>query len=69
MAAKEKLTLYFPPELLEEAKREAQRQERSISWIMQTAWMVARDHLKAMPGIAECTAEAIEEVEEASAAS
>ena len=38
MAIKQKLTLYFPPELLEEAKLEARRQERTVSWILQKAW-------------------------------
>lgn len=51
MASKEKLTLYFPEELLAEAKAEASRQDRSISWIMQVAWMVARERLREMPGI------------------
>lgn len=51
MASKEKLTLYFPEELLAEAKAEASRQDRSISWIMQMAWMVARERMREMPGI------------------
>lgn len=53
--AKEKLTLYFPAELVDEAKVEAARQDRSISWIMQMAWMVAREHLRQMPGIDDLT--------------
>lgn len=55
MAAKEKLTLYFPEAVLEELKQEAVRQDRSLSWIMQRAWMVARSNLKRMPGIDEFT--------------
>ena len=51
MAAKEKVTLYFPSNLVEEAKAEADRQDRSLSWIIQMAWMVAREHLQTMPGI------------------
>ncbi|CAN0527742.1 unnamed protein product [Laminaria digitata] len=55
MAAKEKVTLYFPKELLEEAKAEALRQDRSLSWILQMAWRVSRDHLQQMPGIEDFT--------------
>ncbi len=51
MATKEKLTLYFPEAVLEELKAEAARQERSMSWIMQRAWMIARQNLKNMPGV------------------
>lgn len=51
MAAKEKLTLYFPEAVLEELKAEAERQDRSLSWIMQRAWMISRQNLKQMPGI------------------
>ncbi len=51
MAAKVKLTLYFPEELLKEAQNEAERQDRSISWIVQQAWRIARDQLKSYPSI------------------
>lgn len=49
MAIKQKLTLYFPPELLEEARLEAQRQERTISWILQKAWEFARHDIHRLP--------------------
>ena len=49
MATKQKLTLYFPPELLEEAKEEAIRQDRTISWILQKAWLYARQEIRRMP--------------------
>ncbi len=49
MATKQKLTLYFPPELLEEAREEALRQDRTISWILQKAWLYARQEIKRMP--------------------
>lgn len=49
MATKEKMTLYFPPELLEEARQEAQRQERTVSWILQKAWEFARQDIRRFP--------------------
>ena len=53
MAAKKKLTLYFPEEMLKETKLEALRQDRSVSWIIQTAWRLSREELKRYPGINE----------------
>jgi len=49
MATKQKLTLYFPQDLLEEARLEAQRQERTVSWILQKAWQIARDDIRDLP--------------------
>ena len=46
---KRKVTLYFRDEVLAETQREAVRQDRSISWIIQAAWRLARAELRAMP--------------------
>ena len=51
MAAKKKVTLYVPEDMLEETKAEALRQDRSISWIMQTAWRLAREEMHRYPGV------------------
>ena len=51
MSAKKKVTLYFPVSMLEETKEEALRQDRSLSWIIQTAWRLARHQLKTYPGV------------------
>ena len=51
MAAKVKLTLYFPEELLKEAQNEAVRQDRSVSWIVQQAWKIARRRIGEYPSI------------------
>lgn len=51
MAAKKKLTLYFSEEVLNETKSEALRQDRSVSWILETAWKMSREHVQALPGI------------------
>jgi uncharacterized small protein (TIGR04563 family) len=51
MAAKKKLTLYFSEDLLEDAKLEAERQDRSISWVLEQAWRMARERMKHVPGV------------------
>jgi len=48
-ADKRKQSLYFPEEMLAEIQSEAQRLDRSLSWIVQQAWMRARAKLKAVP--------------------
>jgi uncharacterized small protein (TIGR04563 family) len=53
MAAKKKLTLYFPEDLVHETKQEALRHDRSMSWIIEMAWRIARGQIEEMPGIAE----------------
>ncbi|RME22935.1 MAG: TIGR04563 family protein [Deltaproteobacteria bacterium] len=50
-ADKRKQSLYFPEEMLAEIKREALRQDRSLSWIVQQAWRIARDEIKKFPSI------------------
>ena len=37
--------------MLEETKLEAARQDRSISWIIQTAWRIAREDMRRYPGV------------------
>jgi uncharacterized small protein (TIGR04563 family) len=46
-----KQSLYFPEDMLEEIQREAMRQDRSISWIVQQAWKVARSDIRKMPSV------------------
>ncbi len=41
--------LYFPTEMLAELQTEASRQDRSISWLMQQAWKIARAELRRIP--------------------
>jgi uncharacterized small protein (TIGR04563 family) len=48
---KRKQSLYFPEEMLKEMVSEATRQDRSLSWIMQKAWKVARNDLKRVPSV------------------
>ena len=46
-----KQSLYFPEEMLQEIQREAMRQDRSMSWIVQTAWKLARGDIRKMPSV------------------
>ncbi len=48
---KRKQSLYFPEDMLSEIKREALRQDRSLSWIVQQAWRIARNDIKKFPSI------------------
>ena len=47
---KRKQSLYFPAEMLAEIQAEATRQDRSLSWIVQKAWKIARADLMRFPG-------------------
>ena len=47
---KRKQSLYFPESMLEEINGEAARLERSLSWVVQRAWKVARAEIREMPG-------------------
>ena len=49
MSQKRKVTLYFNAAMLAETQKEALRQDRSISWIIQACWRIARDMVKQMP--------------------
>lgn len=48
---KRKRSLYFPDNILREMQSEAKRQERSLSWIVQYAWRIARDELMRLPSV------------------
>jgi uncharacterized small protein (TIGR04563 family) len=48
---KRKQSLYFPEQMLEEISKEATRQDRSLSWIVQKAWKVARKEIMKAPAV------------------
>jgi uncharacterized small protein (TIGR04563 family) len=50
---KRKQSLYFPESMLEDIKAEAKRLNRSLSWVVQRAWKVARRDVKSLPGVNE----------------
>lgn len=43
------ITVHLDPKLLVEMKCEAHRLDRSLSWVAQAAWRVARKRLQAVP--------------------
>jgi uncharacterized small protein (TIGR04563 family) len=50
---KRKQSLYFPEEMLQEIMAEATRQDRSLSWIVQKAWKLARKDICSYPSVNE----------------
>jgi len=50
---KRKQSLYFPEEMLKEIQDEAARQDRSLSWIVQKAWKLARRDIMKFPSVNE----------------
>jgi uncharacterized small protein (TIGR04563 family) len=50
---KRKRSLYIPDKLLKEMQHEARRQDRSLSWIVQQAWCIARVEIVRLPSISD----------------
>jgi len=48
---KRKQSLYFPEQMLNEIQFEANRQDRSLSWIVQKAWQIARADIAKYPSV------------------
>jgi uncharacterized small protein (TIGR04563 family) len=48
---KRKQSLYFPEDMLQEITAEAARQDRSLSWIVQKAWKIARKDIMKYPSV------------------
>ncbi|HMR06521.1 MAG TPA: TIGR04563 family protein [Polyangiaceae bacterium] len=48
---KRKQSLYFPEAMLQEIKDEAARLDRSLSWVVQRAWKLARLEIKKIPSV------------------
>lgn len=48
---KRKQSLYFPESMLKEIMSEAARLDRSLSWVMQRAWQVARKDIRKIPSV------------------
>lgn len=46
---KRKQSLYFPEEILQEISAEAIRQDRSMSWVVQQAWKIAKEQISKYP--------------------
>ena len=50
---KRKQSLYFPESMLQEIKDEAARLDRSLSWVVQRAWKIARIDIRKLPSVNE----------------
>ncbi len=48
---KRKQSLYFPESMLQEIQQEAARLDRSLSWVMQRAWKLARAEIRKLPSV------------------
>lgn len=48
---KRKQSLYFPDVMLLEIQQEATRLDRSLSWVMQRAWKIARQEIRRLPSV------------------
>ena len=48
---KRKQSLYFPETMLAEIKEEAARLDRSLSWVVQRAWKLARNDIRKIPSV------------------
>lgn len=48
---KRKQSLYFPETMLQEIKDEAARLDRSLSWVVQRAWKMARLDIRKIPSV------------------
>lgn len=48
---KRKQSLYFPETMLAEIKDEAARLDRSLSWVVQRAWKLARGDIRKIPSV------------------
>ena len=55
ISPKRKVTLYFNSGMLSETQKEAIRQDRSVSWIIQAAWKIAREDVRRLPGVGALT--------------
>ena len=44
-----KQSLYFPDEMLGEIQTQAGRLDRSLSWVVQQAWKIAKTDLRKIP--------------------
>ena len=60
---KRKQSLYFPEDMLKEIQIEANRQDRSLSWIVQQAWRLARADIMRFPSVNDITPEEEDERE------
>jgi uncharacterized small protein (TIGR04563 family) len=49
--ADKKQSVYLPGDMRAEIIAEAVRQDRSLSWLLQRSWKIARGEIMAVPGV------------------
>ena len=59
---KRKQSVYWPVDMLDEIQKEALRQDRTVSWIGQRAWKIARDEILLYPSINDPTGEELQAI-------
>lgn len=50
-----KLSIYLTDDIHQEVMDAASRQDRSVSWVIQLAWRIAREKVASMPSFSEPT--------------
>lgn len=55
---KRKQSLYFPADVVEEMEKEAKRLDRSLSWVVQRAWKLAKEEVRNLPTVNDIDAAA-----------
>lgn len=50
---KRKQSIYLPEDMIAEIEAEAERQGRSLSWLIQMAWKITKARIRVMPGVDE----------------
>lgn len=53
MSVKQKYTLYVSVDVYEEMKSEADRQDRTVSWMIEHCWRLSRTRIQQYPGVGE----------------
>jgi uncharacterized small protein (TIGR04563 family) len=52
-------SLYFSDKMLDEIRSEAARMDRSMSWVVQKAWKMARGQIMATPSANDAPADGV----------
>lgn len=47
--AKNRKTVYLNDQIIKELKEEAERQDRTVSWIIKRAWLESRESIRKYP--------------------
>lgn len=48
---KRKITIYLTEEVRQEIGKEAKRLDRTTSWLLRKAWLIAQEEIKSYPSI------------------